>query len=146
MEKKLELLASLVKDKVDILLASETKLDETFPLNQFTIDGYSEPIRVDRNCHGGGLVFSIRDDLERIFNELTLRKAKWLLMGGYNHHKSSISYFLGNASKQLDNFLPTYENMLILGDFEFSHFCELYNLKHLINGPTCYMNAENPSS
>ena len=122
LEKKFEL-ASLVKDKVDILLASETNLDATFLLNQLTIDGYSEPIRVDRNCHGGGLVFFIRDDLhckvlthnlpkdvEGIFIELILRKAKWLLMGGYNPHKSSISYFFSHASKQLDYFLPTYES------------------------------------
>ena len=166
LENKFEHLVSLVKDKVDILLVSETKLDDTFPLNQFTIDGYSEPIRLDRNCHGGGLIFFTRDDLpcrvlshnlpkdvEGIFIELTLRKTKWLLMGGYNPQKSNISYFLSHVSKQLDIFLPTYENILILGDLnssisenEMIEFSEMYNLKNLINEPTCYKNAENPTS
>ena len=55
--------------------------------------------------------------------------------------------------KQLDEFLPTYENMLILGDFnstiyekEMKDFCEMYNLTNLIKEPTCYKNADNPSS
>ena len=44
-------------------MISETKLDDTFPLHQFTIDGYSKQIRLDINCYGGGLIFFIRDDL-----------------------------------------------------------------------------------
>ena len=61
--KKFEPLVSLIKDKIDIFLVSETKLDDTFPSNQFTINGYSEPFRQDRNRHGGGLAFFIIDDL-----------------------------------------------------------------------------------
>ena len=119
------------------------------------IDGYSEPIRLDRNCYGGGLIFFIRDDLpckvlphslpkdvEGIFIELTLRKTKSLLMGGYNPQRNIISYFLSHVSKQLDKFLPTYENLLLLGDFnphvhdnEMKSFCDMYNLKNLINEP-----------
>ena len=166
LERKFEPLVSLVKDKMDIFLISETKLDDTFPLHQFMIDGYSEPIRLDRNCYGGGLIFFIRDDLpckvlphslpkdvEGIFIELTLRKTKWLLMWGYNPQKNIISYFLSHVSKQLDKFLPTYENLLLLGDFnshvhdnEMKSFCDMYNLKNLINEPTCYKNVVNPSS
>ena len=68
-------------------------------------------------------------------------------------HKSSISYFVSHVNKQLDNLLPTYENMLILGDLnspisknEMRNFSELYNLKNLTNELTCYKNAANPSS
>ena len=167
LENKFEPLVSLVKDKVDIILVSETKLDDTFPINQFLIDGYSTPIRKDRNCHGGGLICFISDDLpykeleshnlpgnvEGFFVEITIRKNKWLLMGGYNPHKDSISYFLNNISKELDKFLPSYENLLLLGDFnssisekEMKDFCDMYNLENLIKEPTCYKNAMNPSS
>ncbi len=166
LEKKFEPLVSLVKDKIDILMVTETKIDDTFPLDQFTIEGYSEPIRFNRNCHGGGIICFLRDDLpckelphtlpidvEGIFIELTLRKTKWLLMGGYNPHKGSISYYLSHVSKQLDKFLPNYENILILGDLnstirenDMQNFCEMYNLKNLINEPTCYKNPDNPSS
>ena len=44
LEKTFEPLAYLVKDKADILLIPETKLDHTFPLNQFKLDGYSDLI------------------------------------------------------------------------------------------------------
>ena len=37
-----------IQNKVDILLISETKLDETFPTKQFT-----SPYRLDRNGFGG---------------------------------------------------------------------------------------------
>ena len=45
-------------------MISETKLDDTFPEGQFVIDGYKEPIRLDRNQNGGGLMFYVKDDLD----------------------------------------------------------------------------------
>ena len=33
---------------VDILLLTETKLDDSFPTSQFLVDGFSEPFRFDR--------------------------------------------------------------------------------------------------
>ena len=62
-ETKFEPLNSIIKDKVEILFVSETKLDDTFPTTQFLIEGYSPPIRLDRNCHGGGIMTFFRDDL-----------------------------------------------------------------------------------
>ena len=164
LESKFEPLKSLIKDNIDILLVSETKLDDTFPSGQFLIEGYGKPIRLDRNCHGGGILFFLRDDLpcrelksltniEGTFIELTIRKSKWLIMGGYNPHKENISSFLGHVSKELDKLLPCYENLLLLGDFNsemsekpMEEFCGMYNLENLIKGPTCYKNASNPSS
>ena len=39
----------LLPGKVDILVLTETKLDNCFPTNQFLIKGYSKPLRLDRN-------------------------------------------------------------------------------------------------
>jgi hypothetical protein len=61
---KFEPLKDIIKDKVDILLVSETKLDDSNPEGRFFIEGYKEPIRLDRNKNGGGLLFFIHDDLE----------------------------------------------------------------------------------
>ena len=166
LEPKFEGLKSLIKDNVDILMISETKLDNTYPVGQFLIEGYSEPIRLDRNCHGGGLIFYMRSDLpckeikcqlpsdvEAIFLELTIRKSKWLIIGTYNPHKEGISYFLDKIGNQLDKLLPKYENILLLGDLNsavtektLKEFCETYNLENLIKGPTCYKSTNNPSS
>ena len=61
--------------------------------------------------------------------------------------------FLNHVSNELDKFLPSYENILLLGDFnstmsekEMQEFCTKYNLEHLVKGPTCYKNVNNPSS
>ena len=50
-------------NKADNLLISETKLDSSFPLNQFHIDGFTTPYRLDRNQNGGGIMLYIRDDI-----------------------------------------------------------------------------------
>ena len=49
--------------------------------------------------------------------------------------------------------MASYDHLLILGDFNTAiheeamrDFCELYDLQNLIHEPTCYKNAENPSS
>ena len=47
-------LCSIFKEKIDILLISETKIDDTFPLAQFRVADYSTPYRVERACKGGG--------------------------------------------------------------------------------------------
>ena len=46
---KFELLTEKINGSVDILLISETKIDENFPDSQFEIDGFSNPHRVDWN-------------------------------------------------------------------------------------------------
>ena len=166
LESKFEPLKSIIKDNIDILFLSETKLDQSYPTVQFEINGYRS-IRLDRDKHGGGILFFIRDDLpckelkshtlpsdiEGIFIEITIRKTKYLIMGAYSPHKDKISYFLENVSKELDKFLPSYENIMLLGDFnstisekDMNEFCEIYNLENLIKGPTCFKNPSNPSS
>ena len=62
-ENKFEALVALVKNKVDIIMISGTKIDDSFPKNQFLMEGYSTPFRLDRNAHGGGIMIYIRDDI-----------------------------------------------------------------------------------
>ena len=100
---KIHFLSDMVADKLDILLISETKIDDSFPNAQFLIKGFSEPLRLDRNATGGGLLLYIRTDIpskrlsldiagiECIFSEITISKVKWLLIGFYNPDKSLIS-------------------------------------------------------
>ena len=59
---KFDHMKSLLQEKVDILVLTETKLDNSFPTNQFVIEGYSKPFRLDRNRNGGGLLVYIRED------------------------------------------------------------------------------------
>ena len=38
------------------------KLDNSSPADQFLIDGYGPPIRLDRDVHGGSLLLFVRED------------------------------------------------------------------------------------
>ena len=60
---KFDCLVQQIIGNVDILMVSETKLDNSCPVGQVLIDGYGPPIRLDRDIHGGGLMLFIRDDI-----------------------------------------------------------------------------------
>ena len=113
---KIEPLKDLVKSSVDILVISETKLDNSFPMGEFEIEGYSTPIGLDRNCHGGGIILYVRSDLP--CKELNTRKLPNDVEGIFAE----------------------------LNNLNMNNFCETYDLKNLINEPTCYKNAINTSS
>ena len=114
---------------------------------------------------GGGLLLFIREHLpvreiniefsakiEAIVIEINLKKCKWLLIGTYNPHKNMIDDHLNSLGNCLNELCKTYENILLLGDFNsemredaMQEFCNVYNLKTLVNEPTCFKNVDNPS-
>ena len=53
---KFGMISDLVTGNIDILLISETKIDNTFPTSQFAISGFSSPYRLDHSRHGEGLL------------------------------------------------------------------------------------------
>ena len=59
---KFDILSDIVKNKIDILCISETKLDDTFPSFNFFISGYSAPYRLDRSGNGSGILLCVRED------------------------------------------------------------------------------------
>ena len=56
-------LATQIGNNLDIVLISETKLDDTFPTAQFLLDRFRKPSRLDRCLKGGGLLLFVRDDI-----------------------------------------------------------------------------------
>ena len=88
---------------VDILMVSETKPDNNFPVGQFLIYGYSPPIRIDRDIHEGGLMLFVKEDIpckllslenkpmEGFYKERNLRKTKWLRYCSYNPRGSNVN-------------------------------------------------------
>ena len=68
---KFELLTEMVRDKVDLLMISETKLDSSFPNAQFYMKSYSKPYRLDRNSIGGGIILYVREGIpSKLINSL----------------------------------------------------------------------------
>ena len=162
---KFEALKFIIDNNIDILLISETKLDDSFPSAQFLIKGFSAPYRFDRNSKGGGLLFYIREDIpskiltyssncdiETLLVDINLRKRKWLWNGSCNPNKSQISHHFECLNSLLDEHSKKYENFFFIGDFNVNtsdssmkEFCSLNGLKNLINEPTCYKNSEKPT-
>ena len=66
---KFDALSLIVKNNVDILMISETKLDDSFPTAQFLLHGFSTPYRLQRNSKGGGILLYIKEDIpSRLLN------------------------------------------------------------------------------
>ena len=60
---KFEEIKSLVSGKVDVFVINETKLDSSFPTEQFAIPGFGLPYRMDRDGNGGGTMIYVREDI-----------------------------------------------------------------------------------
>ena len=83
----------IIPGNIDVMIFVETKLDDSFPTSQFSMDGFVKPFRRDRNKFGGGILIYVRedipykllnnfpDDIEGLFVELNFRKSKLLLLG-----------------------------------------------------------------
>ena len=161
---KFDALTQQITGNVDILMLSETKVDSSFPEGQFLIPGYSAPYRIDRTCHGGGVMLFVRADIpskllltentpiEGFYSEINLPKKKWLICGSYNPHRTTIESHMDSLNKNLALYSSTYENYIVLGDFNaevdnnaISSFCDKFDLVNLIREPTCYKNLEKPS-
>ena len=107
---KFDNLSQLIRGKIDVLLISETKIDDSFPKGQFLIDGFSALYRLDRNYQGGGLMLFVREDIpsnllaseekpiESFYVELNLRNSNWLVNCSYNPHRNNISANLDRLS------------------------------------------------
>ena len=50
-------------NEIDILLISETKLDNILSLSQFVLEGFTPPYSLDRTEHGGGLMLFVREEM-----------------------------------------------------------------------------------
>ena len=64
---KFEILVDQIKGKVDLLMVSETQLDESFPQGQFKISGFGRPFRHDSNSKGGGIMLFFCEDIPAKF-------------------------------------------------------------------------------
>ena len=103
----------VILKNADILVITETRLDDTFPLGLFYVEGFTMYYRFDRNRNGRGVILYVRKDIpskilekhklpqdvEGMFVELNFRKIKWLLFGAYNPSPKMTSTILKHSIK-----------------------------------------------
>ena len=44
-------------------MISETKIDDSFPVGQFLVEGFCTPYRLDHNSKGGSILLYVREDI-----------------------------------------------------------------------------------
>ena len=114
LKNKFDMLSHVVSEYIDMLMISESKLEDTFQHALYHLKHFSNLYRLDRNSHGGGLLAYVRDNIpsnlvkldqkfekfEGFFIELELlKKSKWLLSHSYHPHKGNTKQHLSNISK-----------------------------------------------
>ena len=87
--------------------------------------------RLDKYC------FS--DEIEIFWIEINLRKKKWLTFCCYNPHNHLLKHHLFQIESAINFYSKTYENLIILGDFNaeisdfnMESFCTVSNLKCML--------------
>ena len=95
---KFEVLSGGMEGNVDISVISETKIDDSFPTGQFTMESFATLCRLKRNCFSDGIMAYAREDISLIYLpleslniegfciEINLRKMKW----HYNRLRNNI--------------------------------------------------------
>ena len=153
----------------DVLFLSETKLDQSFCDGQFRLDDY-KMFRNDRNEHGGGLMCYVKSDvthrrrydieynengIESMVIEHYLNKSKCFVICIYKPPATNVSYLKSAIDVMCSKCLLEGQFLNLLGDFNVnfmdnSHvltdIMDVYSLKNLIDGATCFKNSVNPTS
>ena len=151
---------------VNILAIAETKIDDSFPFDQFHMPNY-KLYRQDRNCHGGGIMVYINDSIpHRILKEycgefegidfMTLETAVksciWILVYIYKPPRVNDVIFSDFMSKLCEYFLICDNTCVFFGDMNcnllgpnvLSNTCDIFGLTNLVTGGTCFK-SETPS-
>ena len=133
------------------MIATETKLDSSFPNGKFSIDRFAKLLHRGKNKNGVSVMIIVRDDIpikeikvnflpfnmECLFIELNIRKAKWLVVGFYHLPSQNVKYTLYSLSSN-------YEKFILIGDFksedceiEISSFINNHEAKNIVKEKLC---------
>ena len=152
---------------IDILMITVIKLDDSFPVSQFEIDGFNIPFRLGRNKNGGSILLYIfsyivasrlnnyifPNDIQAFFIELNIKSSIWLICCSNYPNRIFVSGHLDRIAKGIDTYSGKYEKILLMGDSKIElkeanmiTICNQYKLKTSNEKPTCFKNSTNPST
>ena len=81
-QNEFDLITYEIKDNKDILMITEAKLDESFPIVQLFINGFSSPFWLYRDRNGGGTLLYIREDIpsKRLYIENKIEASEIIIL------------------------------------------------------------------
>ena len=156
---KFENFKEIVNGNVDIFTIAETKLDGSFLISQFELEGYYSPFRLGITKQSGGFLVYIKssiplrqlsygnicNSMQAIPFEINLRQEQWLVISIYCPPSKDSGFFIHSLTEIIDHFATKYDNHLIMGDFNmepnnhmFKSFLDSNNLTNLIKNNTCF--------
>ena len=77
---KFDILTDHISGNADVMVISETKLEDSFPEIQFKIPGYSSTFRLNRDQNSGGIMVFVREDITAKFLSLRINPLKHFLL------------------------------------------------------------------
>jgi len=155
----------LTNNLLDILVLSETKIDDSYPDSQFYVKGF-KLYRQDRTNFGGFLIIYARSDLltKRVNNAKTTglesitievrtkrNSRRFILAGLYRPLRITKEIWTSELERLIESISRLSDDYTLLGDLNCnilepdkepklgrrsSNLCDVYNLKCLINKPT----------
>ena len=152
---------------IDCFFVNESKIDESFPNNQFAVENYTL-YRHDRTSHAGGVMGYVRSDIphtrvtehelkldyvESLALKLVINRENWLIISIYRSPCSNENMFIEHLTLTLEQAQSAYKQIILIGDMNFNmlrenkllEVCDQFSLKNMINDFTCYKNCDNPS-
>ena len=113
------------------LIFSETKIDETFLITQFNVEGYEIRARRYWDKYNGGLIEFVRRGLtcksprdfepkhsECLRSKLTFTNKKWICFNIYRPpYSNNLSTIFVEQTASISKEILKYGNLLIIGDF-----------------------------
>ena len=101
---KFDALPVIMKTNVDILMTSETKLDDAFPAAYFLLHGFSAPYRLGRNSNSGRIMLYINPFYSSVTFLYSLKTSENLCfhisISPENVSKPLVSYFNTPCKRQ----------------------------------------------
>ena len=129
-------------------MIAETKTDAYFTTAQFLLNNYRQPFRLDINSKSGSIIIYVKSSvhlrklkydvllksIQAIPFKLNLRKDKWLVISIYRPPSQDCEFFLNSLTVILDHFTKSYDNYLIMGNFNLDKRLEYFlNSNNLVN-------------
>ena len=162
-QNKFSSIPHLIDNNLDIFAIAETKLDSSFPESQFLLPGMRKPFRLDVTSRKGGLLVFVNNDIpskylrnshlpgdiQAIPLEINLKQRKLLVVSIYRPPDQNLDYFLSSITGLLDHYLKSYEDFVIMGDFNANEsnpametFLNQHKCKSIVKSKTCYKSQE----
>ena len=163
MQNKFSSIPHLTDNNLDIFAIAKTKLDSSFPESHFHLPGMRMHFRLGVASRKSRLLvfvnngipskylrsFHLPGDIQAISLDINLKQRKLLVVSIYRPPDQNLDYFLSSITGLLDHYLKSYEDFVIMGDFNANEsnpametFLNQHKCKNIVKSKRCYKSQD----